>query len=342
MRTISIDMTLTLDRNHWNINRLPIDTPAFDVDAYVNRLPSVHDFDLRTKLQEWKESGIVRFESCVDDDMIEKLLEDILYLSENRSRFDLEIEFRGTRLPLKEMTSSPLSDTGVKFNCLENLSLAARELSLNRLICEFLGHVFLDAPVVLQSLTFWRGSEQPVHIDYPYVRTQTRLPHLAASWIPLENIHPDAGPLAYYPGSHRHELITPFDWGDGSIVFEPDSVRSPAEFSAYLYSEISRLGLQRQVFLPQRGDVLIWHGNLLHEGTHVEDPSRTRRSYITHYTSLASYPREHMLPDAMRTAAFTRKHGGYVFEHPWVRDERELPSWKQGSTSRMNASLRVP
>ncbi len=318
---------MPLDRHHWNANLLLVDRHDFDVEAYVRRVPSVRDYNLREKLQQWRDDGIVVFESCVDGQLIERFLEDILYLDRHPSDFDLEVEFRGARHRLREMTVSPLSDIGIKFNCLENLSLAARHLSLNRLVCGFLQHVFQDAPAVLQSLTFWRGSEQWVHVDYPYVRTQTRLPHLAASWIPLEDIHPDAGPLGYYPGSHRHGLIAPFDWGGGSIVLEADSARTPTQFSAYLTEQISRLGLKRQEFLPRCGDVLVWHGNVLHEGTRVNDKTRTRRSYVTHYTSLGAYPKDHMRPTALQTGAYTTLNGGYVFDHPWVTDARQLPSW---------------
>jgi phytanoyl-CoA hydroxylase len=316
-----------LDRDHWESNILPVDLPDFEVDRYLRDTPAVDDFDLREKLEQWREKGVVVFESCVDDAAIGLFLDDIVYLDEHRTDFDLEIEFRGSRLRLRELQGSALSDTGVKFNCLENLSLAARHLSLNRVVCGFLRHVFQVAPTVLQSLTFWRGSEQSVHLDYPYVRTQTRLPHLAASWIPLEDIHPDAGPLAYYPGSHRHGVITPFDWGGGSIVLEDDSTATASEFSTYLEEKIEQLGLNREVFLPKRGDVLIWHGNLLHQGTPVNDARRTRRSYVTHYTSLDAYPPEHMRPDALERGLFTMLNGGYVFDHPWVDDARQLPSW---------------
>jgi phytanoyl-CoA hydroxylase len=313
---------------HWQENILGTDRDDFDVDAYLASAAPASTFDLGTKLQQWRDDGVVAFEGAVDEALIDLLLEDIQYLDEHPRDFDLEIEYKGARMPLRDMEVSPLSDTGTKFNCLENLSLAARLLSLTPAVCEFLGHVFQDAPAVLQTLTFWRGSEQSAHLDWPYVRTQTRLPHLAASWIPLEDVHPDAGPLVYYPGSHRHGLIDLFDWGAGSIVYESDSSASPGEFSDYLYAQIAELGLKREVFLPRRGDVLIWHGNVLHEGTAVADRSRTRRSFVSHYTSLQAYPQDHMMPDALVRGACTSRHGGHVFDHPWVDDARQLPSWK--------------
>jgi phytanoyl-CoA hydroxylase len=73
--------------------------------------------------------------------------------------------------------------------------------------------------------------------------------------------------------------------------------------------------------------VLIWHGALLHGGTQVHDAARTRKSYVTHYTSLNAYPKAHHFTDAFTAERFTSLNGGYVFEHPWVRKSRTLPSW---------------
>jgi phytanoyl-CoA hydroxylase len=316
-----------IDLGHWNNNILFTDRAEFNINDYIARAPAPEEFDLRQKLEQWRDTGIVIFESCIDDSLINALLSDIEYLKYHKASFDLEVEVRGGRFRLAEVPVEALSDTGVKYNCLENISMAARQLSLNKFVCAFLHHVFQDHPAVIQSLTFWRGSEQPAHLDYPWVRIQTKLPHLAASWIPLEDIHPDAGPLAYYPGSHKHNLIPPFDWGGGSVVQEPESDKTPDDFVNYLKKQIENLNLQKEIFLPKRGDVLIWHGNVLHEGTRVNDRTRTRRSYVTHYTSLNAYPKEFQLPNALDNSSFTALNGGYVFDHPWIKDAHELPSW---------------
>jgi phytanoyl-CoA hydroxylase len=319
---------MKIDLEHWNHNILFTDRADFDVDEYVRRAPRIDDFNLREKLEQWRDIGIVTFESCIDHAVIEAFLGDIEYLNRHRAHFELEVEHKGARYKLQDLPVEPLSDTGIKFNCIENISFAARRLSLSKVVCTFLQHAFQDSPVVLQSLTFWRGSEQPVHLDYPYVCTQTKLPHLAASWTPLEDIYADSGPLAYYPGSHKHGIVPPFDWGGGSITMQKDSVKTPMDFAQYLGDHIAKLNLKKQTFLPKKGDVLIWHGNVLHEGTAVTNRSRTRRSYVTHYTSLSAYPPDHRFPEAFEKKRMTSLNGGYVFDHPWVHDERELPSWK--------------
>ena len=37
------------------------------------------------------------------------------------------------------------------------------------------------------------------------------------------------------------------------------------------------------MFLPKAGEIIIWHGNLLHGGSKVLDNSLTRLSQVTHY-----------------------------------------------------------
>jgi phytanoyl-CoA hydroxylase len=311
---------------HWQQNILFTDTPDFDVRAYIAQTPHLGDYNLREKLETWRDIGVVVFENCISNNLIEAFLRDISHLCENSANFALSVEYKGTRYQIKDLPISPLSEKGIKIDCIESISLAARHLSLSGVISSFLSHVFQEPPAVIQSLTFWRGSEQLAHLDYPWVRVQTRLPHLAASWIPLEDIHVAAGPLAYYPGSHKQGLIPPFDWGNGSLVQEPDSPKTAGDFYSYLAEHIERLNLKKELFLPKRGDVLIWHGNVLHEGTEVRDVTRTRRSYVTHYTSLGAYPAEHRFPDAFENKRYIGINGGYAFDYPWVADSRQLPS----------------
>ena len=63
----------------------------------------------------------------------------------------------------------------------------------------------------MQSLTFIYGSEQRLHQDFLYV--VAKIPsHLAAAWIALEDVHPEAGPLFYFPVNR----LPKFDFGTGS------------------------------------------------------------------------------------------------------------------------------
>jgi phytanoyl-CoA hydroxylase len=139
-----------------------------------------------------------------------------------------------------------------------------------------------------------------------------------------EDIHPDAGPLQYFPGSHNVKVTGFFDWGDGSILLEPDSVQSPTEFSVYLANKMAEQGIEPVTFCPKKGDVFIWHGGLVHGGTEINNTEITRKSYVTHYSSLEAFPKAHMEVDALDTGAFLKLNNGYSFEWPWMKDIKKI------------------
>ncbi|MEY2526333.1 MAG: hypothetical protein QOE73_1104, partial [Verrucomicrobiota bacterium] len=57
-------------------------------------------------------------------------------------------------------------------------------------------------PAPFQTITCHKGSQQGVHSDSIHMTTYP-LGYLTAAWIAFEDIHPDSGPLVYYPGSHH-------------------------------------------------------------------------------------------------------------------------------------------
>ena len=280
---------------NWFEDRPWIDKPDADIARYVAALqkrPTA--YNVEEYLHRWRDEGIVVFENAVDHRLIDELLTDVREFTENPDRYDLTIETQGEHRASHEVSIDAIKrQPNLKLNNFHELSARAVEASLNAPTADFLSHVFGEPACLLQSLFFIRGSQQPIHLDYPYVRVQTKIAHLAASWMALEDVTEGSGPLAYYPGSHQPGHIPLYDWGAGSIVMEKDSTRSPMQFSQHLYAEMERRGIQRKVFIPKKGDVLIWHGYLAHEGTAIADPASTRRSLIIHYSSLSAYPPLH-------------------------------------------------
>jgi hypothetical protein len=49
--------------------------------------------------------------------------------------------------------------------------------------------------------------------------------------------------------------------------------------------EVRRLGLTAQTFAARRGDVFIWSAHLLHGGSPIESPGKSRNSMVFHYFS---------------------------------------------------------
>jgi hypothetical protein len=138
-------------------------------------------------------------------------------------------------------------------------------------------------PAPFQTIVSHKGSEQGEHSDTIHMTTYP-LGYLTAAWIAFEDIHPDCGPLVYYPGSHR----LPY-------VFSRDVGIPPGEFgrSGYrLYHEryepeIRRLladhGFKPHYFHAKEGDVLLWHANLIHGGSPRRNLQLSRKAVVAHY-----------------------------------------------------------
>jgi ectoine hydroxylase len=133
---------------------------------------------------------------------------------------------------------------------------------------------------LFQTLNFLQGTEQPAHSDSFHMTTEPR-GFLVGAWVALEDIDPDAGPVFYYPASHRLPYVMTEDLGieNGGLV-------TPDKDPAY-YEKIERLvadsGLEPVEFTASAGDVLVWHANLLHGGRPVRRAAASRRSMVAHY-----------------------------------------------------------
>ncbi len=171
-------------------------------------------------------------------------------------------------------------------------------------IVHFLETVFDDAPLLFQSLSFQKGSQQQVHQDTAFVVVESPL-EFAASWIALEDIQPGSGELMYFDGSHRlpeYLFSGRFKhWNAGR-----DGEQQHDEWHQGLYRNAEQLGLEEQRFLPRKGDVLIWSADLAHGGSEVGDPGLTRKSLVGHYCPAGVRPFYFSLRPARRTVG---EHG---------------------------------
>jgi len=153
-----------------------------------------------------------------------------------------------------------------------------RQLALGERMAPILASLLGQTPVLCNSLSFDQGSAQTKHIDSLYMTPVTR-GHLCAIWVALEDAAPEAGPLFYYPGSHK---IPPFRFSNGSFH---TVVEEMGTWHAHMDEHIATLGLSREVFCARAGDVFVWSADLLHGGSPIEDAQKTRKSVVFHYYS---------------------------------------------------------
>ncbi len=171
--------------------------------------------------------------------------------------------------------------TGRKIFNLPEQSDVAESFFRHRPLLEILSFLLGKPALPFQSMNFTAGSEQRAHSDSIHMMTEPP-GYLIATWIALEDCTEDNGPLFYYPGSHRLPIITTEHYNSGNTFFTIGE-NSNRRYENKMAEVIAENGLQKQLFVAKRGDVLIWHANLLHGGSPITRPGATRKSMVCHY-----------------------------------------------------------
>jgi ectoine hydroxylase-related dioxygenase (phytanoyl-CoA dioxygenase family) len=129
------------------------------------------------------------------------------------------------------------------------------------------------------TINFMYGSRQALHQDSCVFHIAPPN-YVMVAWLACENISPDSGPLVFCPASHKEPIYPGFD------DYPQTNLRTmPKERMQEYYDYVSGLAAkyERKQFLGSKGDVLLWHGMLIHGGDEVKRPELTRKSYVCHY-----------------------------------------------------------
>lgn len=259
------------------------------------------------ELRRWREGGYLVLPGAVEHELIDRLLEEYERAWRERPPIKALVEGRGV-VPLPEVPSrEELGHHHYRLMDFQDISETARRVMLHPAIVERLTHFLGAPPVAMQNLFFEYGSEQRVHQDFPFVQAD-HLSHLAASWVALEDVDDDNGPLFYYPGSHR---LPKYAFYGEALGYDGRDEAQVAAFEAHLEKVCAEAGSERLVLRMKKGDVLLWHAALAHGGSPVKNPSRTRLSFVSHYSTRAAYPRDRRAPQ--RRPEILHLNGGMLY-----------------------------
>lgn len=150
-------------------------------------------------------------------------------------------------------------------------SSATRDAIFAERIERLLRVIFQRDPLAFQTLQFRYGSQQGMHRDPAYVVVSSPT-ELVASWIALEDIVEGSGELTYFRKSHRLSELEDIQNHHGHLKLQ-----------SYIGPRMKNLKLEQSAFIAKKGDVLLWHADLVHGGGAVTDTSLTRKSLVTHY-----------------------------------------------------------
>ena len=151
----------------------------------------------------------------------------------------------------------------------------------NAKLLDILGLLLDGEARLFQSINFITGSQQKSHSDHIHMTTYP-FGNLIAAWVALEDIGPDCGPLHYYPGSHKLPYVFNEHMDNEGTYFKLGD-KTYEDYESVINTLIKDKGLHKEVFLARKGDILIWHANLLHGGEKVNKPNSTRKSMVFHY-----------------------------------------------------------
>lgn len=242
-----------------------VDPTSLEVDFPVKPLPATSIYQqatasVRQSLDAYAENGFAILESYLSESVVDQVNKEI---------------------------DSMLKNGEVGFNAQDKIMFAIhksallRNIGANSELLELLNTLLKGEACLFQSINFIKGSEQKTHSDSIHMTTFP-LGGLLGVWIALEDIHLENGPLHYYPGSHKLPYYMNSDYdNEGSFLMIGD--KSYSEYEKMLERKIAEQPIEKKIFQAKKGDVLIWHANLLHGGEPHLDKTTTRKSVVFHY-----------------------------------------------------------
>jgi len=215
---------------------------------------------LQQQLLSWSDNGFIILENFFDDPTIDSVNKEMKKL-------------------VAQKKLQPTHDKKLMFA--NKISALIKNITLEKRLTGILSFILDKEVVPFQTINFIYGSNQRAHSDSIHMTTYP-LGYLIAVWIALEDTNPDNGPLFYYPGSHRLPYLLNNDFNEGETAFTLGKKDYP-DYEDAIEKQITENQLEKKIFLAKKGDLLIWHANLLHGGLPVAKPELTRKSMVIHY-----------------------------------------------------------
>jgi ectoine hydroxylase-related dioxygenase (phytanoyl-CoA dioxygenase family) len=273
-------------------HRRPDLVPWADLPDALERLPGGADAAL---LEKWVRDGYVVVDGCVDTAALDEMVATLEGL------WDAAAPIRGLELldlherrdvPPRNLTHAELlalppetrqamrAASDWRIHAFHHLNAAAarvfREPRLRRVASRLLGR--RARPIA--AINFMTGSQQSLHQDMAVFHIYPRN-WLLGAWIACEDVTPESGPLIYYPGSHRTPMFPEFDDYPQTNLRTAD-LDCAHRYQRWVDDQATRY--EAHHFHAKKGQVLFWHGQMIHGGAPVTRPGVTRKSMVIHYS----------------------------------------------------------
>ena len=166
-----------------------------------------------------------------------------------------------------------------RLTLLHKIKPSIRTLLFDRRYLDVIDKLFQVPAQPCQSLLYVNGSQQAAHQDTIHL-TPFPAGYMCGVWIALEDINADSGELEIFPRSHRlpRAYMHRFECEKVTNNWSEFENKIVANWQSLLQSN----GLQKKIYRPKAGTVLIWHENLMHGGRIRKNLNLTRRSIVFH------------------------------------------------------------
>lgn len=257
--------------------------------------PSTERFPKTDLQKQWADNGVVVLPKLIPEDLMQAYEEE--WMSSNG----------GDSAVLGDL-STYTSPGGWNYATPYMGHPALRAICCSKELADVMEELISEPAGVHLNLTGWRSTRRNWHFDQylnePYVGA-----FYVAVWIALDDVHVDSGPFEYVSGSHK--WWSPISQMKMRTALGKDGTgpdwptHSEKILTPIFEEEIEKKNLKPEPFLATRGDVLFWHGRLLHRGSIPNDGTLERRALIAHFSGVNHRPD---MPPAVQ-----HERGGWFF-----------------------------
>ncbi len=215
--------------------------------------------------QHWRDNGYVIKRNFIPHDLLDEY-------ARIRQRLDLGVG------PFKDITPY-LNHSVIRDICCSP--------ELHRLMTDLVGEE-LGLHFILAD---YKSTERGWHQD-DYLNPEHTYARYAAVWMAMEDIDLDSGPFEFVPGSHKWPCMRNGKVKDLVIPeIRDDGTHHWAVAAEYLVNKsvddyIRETGSKVERFYAKKGDILVWHGKLMHRGSIPNNPALLRPAMIAHYSAV--------------------------------------------------------
>lgn len=246
----------SIDFSHLPNNKREVDYEKLVKTSFYKNLTEEN----KQSVLNYSENGYLIIKGFLKDHIVDKINEEIEQLQKDKI-----LKFR----------------YGGKLMFAIHHSEIIRNLGNNENLLEFLSIIMDGQAKLFQSINFINGSQQKTHSDSIHMTTYP-LGGLLGVWIALEDVDENNGALHYIPRSQNLPYFLNSDYDNEGNYFKIGK-KSYSAYEDFLEKKVNDLGLKKEIFRAKKGDLLIWHANILHGGEPHLDKTRTRKSLVYHY-----------------------------------------------------------